>query len=167
MDCLDELKKEYEKHKKKYNLPEFTDLNKLFDIEDVSIDTEFLLRKIRRSVSEKVAGYLRFIEIILNPSNAPIFFFKLVKKLDNDDKEAFTKYAAPLIWEYDYIFYVSPVGVDIEDNGVRTTDADYRKLIDITIKGTISENLNKIKNLAFISGTTEERIKQVKSCLGF
>ena len=64
-------------------------------------------------------------------------------------------------------FSLSPVGVDIEDNGVRTTDASYRKLIDITIKGTISENLNKIKSLAFISGTTEERIKQVKSCLGF
>ena len=79
----------------------------------------------------------------------------------------FTKYAVPLIWEYDYIFYVSPIGVDIEDNGVRTTDANYRKLIDITIKGTISENLNKIKSLAFISGTTEERIKQIKSCLGF
>jgi GTPase SAR1 family protein len=94
-------------------------------------------------------------------------FAKCAESICSDDKLAFTKYAAPLIWEYDYIFYVSPVGVDIEDNGVRTTDADYRKLIDITIKGTISENLNKIKSLAFISGTTEERIKQVKSCLGF
>ena len=94
-------------------------------------------------------------------------FAKCAESIDADDKLSFTKYAAPLIWEYDYIFYVSPVGVDIEDNGVRTTDANYRKLIDITIKGTISENLNQIKNLAFISGTTKERIKQIKSCLSF
>ena len=94
-------------------------------------------------------------------------FAKCADSIDIHDKIAFTDYAALLIQEYDYIFYVSPVGVDIEDNGVRTTDASYRKLIDITIKGTISENLNKIKSLAFISGTTEERIKQVKSCLGF
>jgi len=96
-----------------------------------------------------------------------ISFAKCAESINIHDKIAFTDYAAPLIWEYDYIFYVSPVGVDIEDNGVRTTDADYRKLIDITIKGTISENLNKIKSLAFISGTTEERIKQIKSCLSF
>ncbi len=96
-----------------------------------------------------------------------ISFAKCAESINIYDKIAFTDYAALLIQEYDYIFYVSPVGVDIEDNGVRETDAKYRKLIDITIKGTISENLNQIKNLAFISGTTEERIKQVKSCLGF
>ena len=86
---------------------------------------------------------------------------------DSDDKVAFTKYAAPLIWEYDYIFYVSPVGVEMEDNGVRETDADYRKLIDITIKSTITDNLNHIQNFGIISGTTEERIKQIKSYLRF
>jgi hypothetical protein len=35
-------------------------------------------------------------------------------------------YAKRLIQEYDYIFYVSPEGVEIEDNGVRETDAEYR-----------------------------------------
>jgi hypothetical protein len=32
--------------------------------------------------------------------------------------------------EYDYIFYVSPEGVELEDNGVRTIDMEYRKEID-------------------------------------
>jgi len=79
---------------------------------------------------------------------------------------AFTKYAAPFIWDYDYIFYVSPAGVDIEDNGVRTTDADYRKLIDMAIKNTIFENLHHIKSIGIISGTTEQRIEQIKSYMG-
>jgi hypothetical protein len=90
--CLDiaELKGEYDKYKEKYNLPEFYELNKLFDIEEIDIQTEFLLRKIRRLVSERIAGYMRFIEIILNPSNAPMFFFKLIKKLDSHDREILT-----------------------------------------------------------------------------
>jgi hypothetical protein len=96
-----------------------------------------------------------------------ISFAKCANSIHDEYKEAFVKYAAPLIWEYDYIFYVSPVGVSIEDNGVRETDAGYRKLIDITIKGVINENLNHIQNFGIIAGTTEERIRQIKSYLGF
>jgi hypothetical protein len=94
-------------------------------------------------------------------------FAKCAQSIHDEDKVAFTKYAAPFIWEYDYIFYVSPVGVEIEDNGVRETDANYRKLIDIAIKNTINENLNHIQNFGIIAGTTEQRISQIKSYLGF
>lgn len=85
--CLDELKKDYVVFRKKYNMVEFSELNKVFDIEDVDVDSDFLLRKIRRVIAERIAGYLRFIEIILNPANTPIFFFKLVKKLDSEDRK--------------------------------------------------------------------------------
>jgi hypothetical protein len=88
---LEELKKEYEKFKDRYNLPDFSELNELFDIEEIEGETDFLLRKMRRAISEKTSGYLRFIETILNPSNAPMFFFKLVKKLNEEDKEFLTK----------------------------------------------------------------------------
>ena len=96
-----------------------------------------------------------------------ISFAKCANSIRDKDKIAFTTYAAPLIEEYDYIFYVSPIGVDIEDNGVRETDAYYRKLIDMTIRGTINENLNYIQNFGIIAGTTEERIRQIKSYLRF
>ena len=36
---------------------------------------------------DKLSAYVRFIEIILNPANAPMFFFKLIKKLDEGDKK--------------------------------------------------------------------------------
>ncbi|MFH1359392.1 MAG: hypothetical protein ABIH37_05880 [archaeon] len=89
--CLEELKKQYVPFKKEYNLPDFTDLNKQFDIEEIDIETDFLLRKIRRIIAEKIAGYLRFIEVILNPNNTPLFLFKLIKKLDSEDREKLTK----------------------------------------------------------------------------
>jgi GTPase SAR1 family protein len=81
------------------------------------------------------------------------------------DKDVFVSYASKFLWEYDYIFYVSPIGVEIENNGVRETNAEYRKIIDHTIRNLITENLNNIKNIGIISGTTEDRISQIKSYL--
>ena len=84
---IEDLKEQYKELKEKYSLPEFTELNQIFEIEDTSTETEFLLRRIRRAMSEKITGYLRFIDVLLNPSNAPIFFFRLVKKLDKTDMD--------------------------------------------------------------------------------
>tara|TARA_R110000796_G_scaffold227888_1_gene344868 strand:- start:37 stop:567 length:531 start_codon:yes stop_codon:yes gene_type:complete len=69
----------------------------------------------------------------------------------------------PLINEYDLLFYVSPEGVEIEDNGVRETDADYRIAIDEEIKSIIQ--MNGGKKIITIKGAVEERIKQVKSAI--
>lgn len=92
-------------------------------------------------------------------------FTMCAESIDLLDKDKFEKYASSFIKEYDYIFYVSPVGVPIEDNSVRTTNVEYRKQIDNMIKYLCSTNLNKINNFAIISGTVENRIDQVKSYL--
>ena len=79
------------------------------------------------------------------------------KSMDWPDKEAFEEYARRLINQYDYIFYVSPKGVEIEDNGIRETDADYRNEIDIRIQVILSQNKHRIKNYSVLEGSTEER----------
>ncbi len=94
-------------------------------------------------------------------------FAQCAKSIDGAEKIKFIQYASQFIEDYDYIFYVSPIGVQIENNGVRETDANYRDLIDKTIKYTIKDNLHNIKNLGIISGTTEQRIEQIKGYLGF
>ncbi len=81
------------------------------------------------------------------------------------DKDKFEGLAACLIREYDYIFYVSPEGVEIEDNGVRETDAEFRKDIDNTIQYFLNKYGYRIKNQTLISGPTEERIKRVKQAI--
>lgn len=88
---LEVLKVEYDKIKGKNNLPEFYELNKLFDIEDIDSDSDFLLRKIRRLISDRISAYSRFVDVILNPSNAPVFFLNVLKKLDLEDREKITK----------------------------------------------------------------------------
>ena len=80
--------------------------------------------------------------------------------------DALNDAAAPLLREYDYIFYVSPKGVNLEDNGVRVVDAEYRKEIDKEIKKLIEKYRTKIPHLAELSGTTEERIKKLKQVIG-
>lgn len=85
--------------------------------------------------------------------------------MDIYQKEDFETLAAQLVKEYDYIFYVSPEGVEIEDNGIRETNAQYRKNIDFMIKGLITKYRHRIKNLNNLSGSTEERIKQMKQVL--
>jgi hypothetical protein len=92
-------------------------------------------------------------------------FTMCAESIDKPDKISFEYYASRFIHEYDWIFYVSPAGVDIEDNNVRTTDAKYRDTIDNTIKYLCSGNLQYIKNFGIISGTNEDRLKQIKSYL--
>ena len=67
-----------------------------------------------------------------------------------------------LIDDYDYLFYVSPVGVKIEDNGVRETDVRYRDNINKKILEIL--DWREVKYTT-IQGTTEERIKLIKTCL--
>jgi GTPase SAR1 family protein len=85
------------------------------------------------------------------------------KSIDYPQKEAFVRAATPLIEMYDVIFYVSPEGVEIEDNGIRTTDPEYRTKIDMVIQAMLNEY--PPNKLVKISGTTEERIQQIKEAL--
>jgi len=93
-------------------------------------------------------------------------FSQASKSMDITDKEAFYVYARRLIKEYDYIFYVSPEGVEIEDNGVRETDAEYRNTIDAIICFILSQQKHRIKNYGILEGPTEQRIEQLKFQLG-
>jgi GTPase SAR1 family protein len=83
------------------------------------------------------------------------------KSIPHQDKEAFETYASEFVREYDYIFYISPYGIKIEDNGVRETDEHYRDLIDFTITTLIKRYGHKCNTIEKISGSTEERIQQI------
>jgi len=83
------------------------------------------------------------------------------KSISYQDKEAFEVYASEFIREYDYIFYISPYGLEIEDNGIRETDEHYRDLIDFTITTLIKRHGHKAGKIEKISGSTEERIQQI------
>ena len=89
-------------------------------------------------------------------------FCELSESMDSAHKHYLNATLFYLIKEYDYLFYVSPEGIEIEDNGVRETDTKYRTAIDNKIKSLTKMFRN---NTITISGTTEERIKQVKQAI--
>jgi GTPase SAR1 family protein len=93
-------------------------------------------------------------------------FARASTSMDHSEKYDFEQVATLLIKDYDYIFYVSPEGVDMEDNGIRETDIKYRELIDSTITNFIKSKQLLIKNYGILEGSTEERIKQLKFQLG-
>lgn len=87
-DDLDDLKKDYQEIQKKYELPDFEELNKDFNIERIAeVNTDLLLREIRKFIAEKFSNYLRFIETLLNPVNAPMFAFSIIKTIQPEDKK--------------------------------------------------------------------------------
>ena len=85
------------------------------------------------------------------------------KSISDEDKNLFIHGCLPLIKYYDVIFYVDPSDVKIEDNGLRSTDAIYRDIINIMILHLLEEF--PPKQLYVLKGTTEERIKQIKQYL--
>ena len=92
-------------------------------------------------------------------------FSRLSKSMETYEKDNLNNMLFHLIKDYDIIFYVSPNGVEIEDNGVRTTDVHYRNAVDVKIKSIISMHKSNIKKLVNLEGSTEERLEQIKDTL--
>ena len=92
-------------------------------------------------------------------------FCELSKSMSKAEKDHINGVLWHLIREYDIIFHITDLSIPIEDNGVRETDKEYR----LEIHNKISSTLNMFGGMAGkvvkISGTTEERINQVKAAL--
>ena len=81
------------------------------------------------------------------------------KSIKQTGKRLLVEAATTLMPYYDIVFYISPEGVEIEENGIRETDAVYRDKIDFGIKALLKEySPNKLVEL---KGTTEERISEI------
>ena len=120
--------------------------------------TIFLAERCSELIHQNIITDRSIIDVIAFTLNA--------KGITNDDKELFEHYASSFLSEYDYIFYVSPEGVDIEDNGVRTVDPQYRIDIDNTILNLCEKYKFYVPNIVPIFGSHENRLKMIKSSLG-
>jgi len=95
-----------------------------------------------------------------------IAFTQCAGSILNEEKFSFIDYASNFIKEYDYIFYISPEGMEIEDNSVRETNPEYRNFIDITIDFYLKRFEGKIKNLYFIKNmSVAERVEFIKNTI--
>ena len=148
---LSKLKQAYSKFKENYNLPEFSEMNKVFDIEEIDTDTDFLLRRVRRIVSEKISGLLRFTEVILNPSNCPIFIFKLIKKINEEDKKQLSE-----IYEILGGFELEVIRLDLDYN--ENKEAEFiKKIYNLLTNELTRKFLNIIEKMSNYSEEKKEK----------
>jgi len=120
--------------------------------------TVFLAERCAELMQDNIITDRTVIDVMAFTMNA--------KSIPYQDKEAFETYANEFIREYDYIFYISPYGLEIEDNGIRETDEHYRDLIDFTITTLIKRYGHRCNVVEKISGSTEERIQQILNITG-
>jgi len=155
---LDRLKKDYETLAKKYKLPDYKTLNEEFDIEKVAEqETDTLLREIRKVIMDKVIAYLRFIELLLNPSQAPMFFFALLKGLDNDDKKLLEEL-------YTKLGKLEIEVIEVDNDYSEKGEAEFIKRISAKWK-EVKEGMKKISKSLKLSWEKKTEKKE-KSYLG-
>ncbi len=120
--------------------------------------TIFLAERVSEIMQEKIITDRTILDVIA--------FTQCAKKIIFPGNEKFENYASWFLGKYDYIFYISPEGIDIEDNGIRETDKEYRKLIDETIQKLVFR-YGGGRKWHTISGSTDERIKQIMKIIKF
>ena len=139
----------------------FTERSKYLRDLGIPLNTDSTLKGQTVFLSERCAELMHKNMITDRTVIDVMAFTQCAESIHPTDKISFEEYSRNFIDEYNYIFYVSPDGVEIENNGVRETNAEYRDKIDYTIKGFCQLYNHRIKKFHMISGTTEERIKQI------
>ena len=119
---LDELKKEYSKLEKKYSLPKFKELEENFEIGKLDKETDTLLRSIRKVMIEKIINSINFIEMLLNPMNAPRMYFNYIRSMNSEDKNTIEK-------SYTILSGISLISLEREIDYSEKGEADLIKAI--------------------------------------
>ena len=153
------------------NLPEFkdytfrTERSKYLRDMGIPLNTDSTLKGQIVFAAERAAELMQENIITDRTVIDVMAFSRLSKSMETYEKDNLNNMLFHLIKDYDIIFYVSPNGVEIEDNGVRTTDVHYRNAVDVKIKSIISMHKPNIKKLVNLEGSTENRIEQIKATL--
>jgi len=127
---LKNLIKEYGKYEKKYKLPSFKEINQAFEIEKIDKESEILLKVIRKIMVEKIVNSLGFVEMLLNPMNAPRMYHAYIKNIQEEDKKCIDKI-------YESFSEISTLSLE------REVDYDEKKEAELIIQ--IFKVWNKMK----------------------
>jgi len=121
--------------------------------------TVFLAERVAELMKENIVTDRTILDVIS--------FTNLAESIDWKDKEYFEDYAGLFVGDYDYIFYIDPIGTEMEDNGVRETDLEYRDAIDKAIIRAMNKYGHRCKNVHVLKGSTNERIEQMLGIIKF
>ncbi len=150
---LDVLKKEYEKLVKKYNLPNFKDIDLDFEIDKFDKDTDFLLRAIRKIVMEKVVNSMTFLEMLINPVNAPRMYLVYIRSMSVEDKKIIDDI-------YSALADLSVLSLDLEIDSNEKSEAELIKKVYekwVSMKPGFRKILSNMKSPKEIPNNKKDR----------
>ena len=133
----------------------------------IPLNTDSTLKGQTIFLAERVAELMKENVIMDRTILDVIAFTNLADSIDFKDKEYFEDYARVFVGEYDYIFYIDPIGTTMEDNGIRETDLKYRESIDAAVIKAMNTYGHRCKNVHVIKGTTSKRIEQILDLVKF
>ena len=133
----------------------------------IPLNTDSTLKGQTIFLAERVAELMKENVIMDRTILDVIAFTNLADSIDFKDKEYFEDYARVFVGEYDYIFYIDPIGTTMEDNGIRETNLKYRESIDAAVIKAMNTYGHRCKNVHVIKGTTSERIEQILDLVEF
>jgi GTPase SAR1 family protein len=142
-----------------------TERSKYLNDLGIPLNTDSTLKGQTIFLAERCAELLNE-DIITDRTILDVMAFTMnASSIDQVESDQFEEYAIQFLNEYDHIFYISPHGLPIEDNGVRETNERFRDIIDFTITTLIKRYGHRVKNITEIKGTTRQRIKQIKEAI--
>lgn len=119
MDAKD-IKKRYEEFEAKHKLPSFKELNDDFEIDKLDRDSDTFLRVIRKTMIEKIVNSMNFVEMLINPVNAPRMYFPYIKSMTMDDRGDIEKI-------YNLLAELSLLSLDLEIDSTEKKEAEMIK----------------------------------------
>ena len=133
----------------------------------IPLNTDSTLKGQTIFLAERVAELMKENVIMDRTILDVIAFTNLADSIDFKDKEYFEDFARVFVGDYDYIFYISPEGTVMEDNGVRETNLEYRDIIDESVRKMLNTYGHRCKNIDILKGNTSERIEQILDAIKF
>lgn len=82
------FKEVYDALAKQYGLPPFVTLNADFELDKINQESLTVLRAVRKAMMEKVFNILNFLEMLLNPVNAPRTYLPYIKTMTSEERKA-------------------------------------------------------------------------------
>ena len=86
-----DIKKKYEELEKKHNLPSYSEFNNDFEISSIE-DEGFLLRTIRRKITDKLEAYNKILESVLIPESTLTCLYECQIFPDEEKRKLYTFY---------------------------------------------------------------------------
>lgn len=149
------IKKEYDILKKKYDLPNFKELDKEFNINDV--EKKFLSRNLREKIVEKLDEFTKIIGQLLEPEQSIQTLHELRMMDDITKNETFKQYSELMILLREHQL------VSLENDEIK--DCEFIKKVWKKLP-TIKKNLKKIIGIMKTAWADKNEVKETLTYLG-